>query len=223
MILSTRVPAFARLLSGEKFAHFSIAKRGSTQCILVNACHPIVVLLLLQYVYADDIAAVWDSRVTRAIQARFSDLKLDFSQIKADLKALAITLDIAPLLLVLDSAAKMPMTRKTLSYDMRSFFSKTCLTAAQLPGCDVSVLLADRQIACSSVILRARCPFFEAMFADSDWTAARLGEGRVTIHMEHLKWRPMNMVFRFIHEGLADDLFDYHRKNMLRTRDRSDI
>jgi hypothetical protein len=36
-------------------------------------------------------------------------------------------------------------------------------------------------------------------------------EGRVVIHMEHLKWRPMKLVFKYLHGGKEDDLFDYNR------------
>ncbi len=74
------------------------------------------------------------------------------------------------------------------------------------------LILADKEVSCQSVILRARCPFFEAMFADSDWTLARQNDGNVVIRMDHLKWRPMKLVFKFIHEGKEDDLFDYLRE-----------
>ncbi len=211
VVFTLRVPAIERLLSGAKLERLSVTKSGSSRCIRVSVCHSLVVLLLLQYVYSDDIAAVWDSRVARAVQTRFSHLKLPIAQIKADLKALADILDLAPLSAVLNSAAKMPLTKKTFSHDLQSFFGKTATVALPSPGCDITLVLSDKRVACSSVILRARCPFFEAMFADSDWTAARHGEGNVTVHMEHLKWRPMRLVFRFIHEGQEDDLFDYLR------------
>jgi hypothetical protein len=214
VILSLRVPAFEKLLSGVKVDRFSTTQLSSTRSIVVKACHPLVVLLLLEYIYSDDIAAIWDSRVTRAIQGKFGDLKLPFGQIRADLKHLADILDLAPLSAVLSSNTKMPLPRKTLPYDLHSFFSKTALAASPSAACDVTLILADKQVACSSVILRARCPFFEAMFADSDWTAARHGEGTVTINMEHLRWRPMKLVFKFIDEGMEDDLFDYLRESM---------
>ena len=208
VILTMRVPAIAGLLSGGKLERFSIVRPGS---ITVRACHPIVILLLLQYIYADDITAIWDTRVARAVQTRFPDLRLPIPQIKDDLQALSDILRLSPLSTTLQSAAKVPIVKTTLPSDMQSFFDETGLSTKPSMMCDVKLSLADKEVACSSIILRARCPFFEAMFADSDWTASRHGEGVVTIHMEHLKWRPMQLIFKFIHQGIDDNLFDYLR------------
>lgn len=212
VMLALRVPTFEKLLSGGKLERFSLVNHSRTRSIKVNVCHPLVGLLLLEYIYADDIAAVWDSRVARALQAKFGDLKLPLAQIKADLQALASILDLAPLSAVLASAARLPLPQRTLFRDVQSFFGKTALKTSPSSACDVALVLSDKEVACSSAILRGRCPFFEAMFADSDWTAARHREGTVTIQMGHLKWRPMKLVFRFIHEGLEDGLFDYLRE-----------
>jgi hypothetical protein len=76
-------------------------------------------------------------------------------------------------------------------------------------------VLADREVAANSTLLRARCPFFESMFADRDWTLERRQHGgRVVIRMDHLRWRPMNLVFRYMHEGV-EDLFDYVHQETL--------
>jgi hypothetical protein len=213
IVLSLRVPAFAKILSGGHLDRISTDKTNRS-VISVDVCHPLVVLLLLQYVYSDDVTAIWDSRVARIVQDKFADLKLPIANIRTDLKSLADTLDLAPLSTVLSSAGKTPVPKRTLPHDLQAFFDKTSTATPASAACDVEVVLADKTVACSSVILRARCPFFEAMFADSDWTAARHGngDGRVTIKMEHLKWRAMKLVFKFIHEGLDDDLFDYLRE-----------
>ena len=50
------------------------------------------------------------------------------------------------------------------------------------------------------------------MFGDDDWTSARVEDGTVTVRMDHLRWRPMRLVFRWIHEGDEDELFDYLRE-----------
>jgi hypothetical protein len=210
VILSLRVPAFGQLMSSGKVGRL-VVRKSDPSMIEVDVCHPLVMLLLLQYVYSDDVAAIWDSRVARIILAKFADLKLLIGDIKADLKALADSLDLAPLSAVLSSAGKTTIPRRTLPHDLQAFFVKTSSQPSS-NACDIVLVLADKIVACSSVILRARCPFFEAMFADSDWTVARHGEGKVTIRMEHLRWTPMKLVFKFIHEGLEDDLFDYLRE-----------
>ena len=212
VILALRVPAFERLFSGGRLDSFKMSHQGSIQSVAVAVCHPLVVLLLLQYIYADDVAAVWDARVTRALQEKFADLKLPFAKIKADLTRLAGILDLPPLASVLSSAAKVSLSNRTLPRDLQAFFVKTSTCTPAPSSCDVRLVLSDKEVACSSIILRARCPFFEAMFADSDWTTARLADGKVSIHMEHLKWRPMQLVFKFIHEGTEVGMFDYVRE-----------
>lgn len=211
-ILTLRVPSLGKLIAGGKIDRFSISKTNRS-AIVVQACHPLVVLLLLQYIYSDDIATVWDSRVSRAMQEKFADLKLPHAQIKADLKVLADILGLKPLSIVLDSAGRTPISSRTLPTDVQSFFAQ--IHSAPSASTDVTLVLADsKEVHCSSIILRSRCPFFEAMFADSEWTASRQQgkEGRVVVRMGHLKWRPMKLVFRFLHEGTEDDLFDYLRE-----------
>lgn len=210
IMLSLRVPAFQRLLRGEKVAGLKLS--GSR--IITQARHPIVILLLLQYIYTDEVAAFWDARVARVIQDQFKDLKLAIGDIKADLKSLADALDLHPLSTLLNSASKVAISKHTLSDNLLSFFATTHAALTPPTACDTTLVLADeKQVACSSVLLRSRCPFFEAMFEDRDWTAPRAeDQGRVVIHMEHLKWRPMNLVFKYLHGGKEDDLFDYHRE-----------
>jgi hypothetical protein len=134
------------------------------------------------------------------------------ADIKSDLKSLADTLELQPLSILLDSASKVSMPRRTLSDNLLAFFSKTYAASPPKASCDTTLVLADKEVACSSILLRARCPFFEAMYEDRDWVAPRQGdEGRVVIHMEHLKWRPMKLVFKYLHGGKEDDLFDYNR------------
>lgn len=215
MILSLRSPVLAQLFHGKRVPVDRIRQdKEDGSRWHVDACHPLVVLLLLQYLYTDDVAAIWDSRVARAVQAKFADLGIPHAQVKVDLRALAAVLDLKPLVIVLDSAGKTTMPSSTLPTDMRAFFDSTCATA--IPGkSDVALKLADREVHCSSIILRSRCPFFEAMFADRAWTERRINpkEGTVAIDMKHLKWRPMKLVFRWIHEGDASELFDYLRKS----------
>ena len=216
VILKLRVPKLKCLLEGAIVARFKLASPTShtTTAIDVAASHPLVALLLLQYIYTDDVPAVWDSRVARSLTNAFPDLDLRMGDIKTDLLDLAKALDLEPLITVLGSTAKVSMPKKTLSGDLQSFFSRTSPAATIDPDCDVTLVLADREVACSSVILRARCPFFEAMYEDGEWTTARHegDKGGIVITMDHLKWRPMKLVFKYIHQGLEDDLFDYLRK-----------
>lgn len=212
IMLALRSSTFKRVLRGDKVSGFKVAKAESGLKINLEARHPITIFLLLQYIYADEVAAIWDARVARAVSEKFSDLNLPIGTIKSDLKSLADTLDLQPLSSLLSSASKVPIPTRTLSIDLLSFFSKTYAATPPKASCDTTLVLADKEVSCSSVLLRSRCPFFEAMFEDRDWTAAREDGGRVVVKMEHLKWRPMKLVFKYLHGGKEDDLFDYHRQ-----------
>ncbi|WWC69338.1 uncharacterized protein I206_103276 [Kwoniella pini CBS 10737] len=217
VILTLRIPKFRDLLAGTLQSNLlSWGKYRSSKAINIKACHPLVALLLLQYIYTDDTSAIWDARVARAVQDKFAALNLPIGQIKSDLAGLADDLNLAPLSHVLNSAGKQPISQMTLPTDVYTFFTTTYTTSPSTKNqCDVSLVLADKEISCNSTILRARCPFFEAMFADSDWTSRRKAEGKVTVHMEHMNWASMKLVFRYIHEGAEDDLFDYLHQDTL--------
>ena len=213
LILRLRSPVFENVLDGQKVDGITLV-HGDIPSISLEACHPLVGLLLLQYVYTDEVPAVWDARVTRAIQTRYPDLALPIPQIKADLKRFAEVFGLQPLSAILDSTAKVPIPSKTLARDLSKFLSATLTTSPPSPACEVTLVLEDREVHCSSVLLRARCPFFEAMFEDEDWTRKRQidDHGAITITMDHLRWRPMNLVFKYFHGDLEDDLFDYMRE-----------
>jgi hypothetical protein len=218
IIMSLRSSVFKRFLKGEKAS--GLTKSGSADGtgikVTVTARHPITVFLLLQYIYTDEVAAIWDARVASALQVKFPDQKLMMAHIRADLKSLADTLELQPLSTLLNSASKVSVPRRTLSDDLLSFFSKTYAASPPKKSCDTTLVLADKEVSCSSVLLRSRCPFFEAMYEDRDWTVSREEDGgRVVIKMEHLKWRPMKLVFKYLHGGKEDDLFDYNRESIV--------
>ena len=218
IMLALRSSVFKRVLRGEKVAGFKVEKANPGLRITLEARSPITIFLLLQYIYTDEVAAIWDARVARAVSDKFPDLKLPFGTIKSDLKSLADVLDLQSLSTILNSASKVPIPTRTLSTDLLSFFSKTYAASPPPVSCDTTLLLADKEVSCSSVLLRSRCPFFEAMFEDRDWTANREEDGgRVVVKMEHLKWRPMKLVFKYLHGGMEDDLFDYHRESLSST------
>lgn len=214
VLLSLRSPVFARLLSGGAVEGFTLRpKNEDTYTVDMAAAHPLVPLLLLQYLYSDEVAAIWDSRVVFLLSTKFPDLKLPIAQIKADLRRYAEILELAPLLPVLSLGSKSAIATKTLATDLSAFFARTSTPPSST--CDVVIALEDREVACQSVLLRARVPFFESMFADRDWTLDRRADGKVVVRMDHLRWRPMRLVFRYIHEGVEDDLFDYLHQETL--------
>jgi hypothetical protein len=215
IVLALRSDIFMRVLRGDQVPGLKTSKDSNGTKIHFDVRHPLTIFLLLQYIYTDEVAAVWDARVSRAVKDKFPDLDLPISIIKSDLKLLAETIDLQPLSILLNSASKVPIPTRTLSTHLLTYFAKTYNATPPPASCDTTLVLADKEVSCSSVLLRSRCPFFEAMFGDKDWVAPREDSGRVVIKMEHLKWRPMKLVFKYLHGGKEDDLFDYHRMSAL--------
>jgi hypothetical protein len=209
-IIVQRIPALRKLGSLGNGRIRMIERDGVTR-LEIDGIHHLAVLLLLQYIYTDDIAAIWDARVARRIQEAFPSLKIPIVDVKSDVRDLVQILGIAPLEPILASAGKNASLQRTLSADLAAHF-----TGAQLsPGSEsrIVIQLADRDVHCNALLLRARCPFFESMLDDADWTKARGDDGGIVrIDMRHLKWRPMRLVFRYLYEGIEEELFDYSRE-----------
>lgn len=209
-IVAQRIPAL-RQIGSLANGRIRLSERDGVSRLEIDGVHHFAVLLLLQYIYTDDVAAIWDPRVARRIQEVFGSLKLSIVRIKEDLRDLVEILGITVLEPILASAGKNASGQRTLSEDLAAFF--TVAQASPTRDADIVIQLADREVNCSSILLRARCPFFEAMLDDADWTRARADAGGVVkVDMRHLKWRPMRLVFRYMYEGIEENLFDYSRK-----------
>nr|VWO99799.1 FAD-dependent monooxygenase DEP2 (EC (Depudecin biosynthesis cluster protein 2) [Ganoderma boninense] len=176
-------------------------------------CHPLTVLILLAYLYSDEPLAVWDHRVSHTIQRQLEQLKVKPVQLKAELQALASLLELKALSDVLDAPVKRT-PKPALAADLQRLFSwnqsqgvgdRTRIPLAP----DVGLQLAEREVYCHSVVLRARSPFFAAFFDDKDWTAHRwTPEGTVVVNLKHMKWRAVEPVLKFICTGGDREIFD---------------
>ena len=76
-------------------------------------------------------------------------------------------------------------------------------------GSDVILKFSDSTVYAHSAVLRARSPFFEALFDEPAWTARRWSdEGLVEVNLRHMRWRVMEFVLRWIYEGGGEELFE---------------
>ena len=92
----------------------------------------------------------------------------------------------------------------------------------KLTSPDTILCLKDREVACHSFILQARCPFFEAMLDTArmggGWVASRRNEARaegsseVKIQLKHLSWNHMSLVLDHIYSDGEIELFDHVQK-----------
>ncbi|CDO69783.1 hypothetical protein BN946_scf184766.g28 [Trametes cinnabarina] len=221
VILAARSAVLSRILADGQTArdprsnvsirgHAGNNSQGQSQLTFLG-CHPLSVLILLVYLYSDEPLALWDHRVGHAIQRQLEQVKARPAQIKSELQALASLLDLPALSDILDAPVKR-LPKSTLSHDLQRLFSMNQAEGLRSPhplAADVVIRLADKEVYCHSVILRARSPFFAAFFDDKDWTRKRwTPEGTVVVDLSHLTWRAMDPVMKYLCCGSDKEIFE---------------
>jgi hypothetical protein len=191
-------------------------KRTPVPRLMFSGCHAITALILVNYLYSDELLAIWDRRVADALGSKLKETKVDAAQVKTELQVLAHVLELPFLAHALESPAKRVPAPSLLRDMSRLFdgaqinrdhpgFASTKPRSPLLP--DVILAFSDKEVLCHSVILRARSQFFACFFDDPDWTVNRWApDGTVKVDLKHLDWRIMDYVLRFMCRG-ADDIF----------------
>lgn len=235
IIVGARSSVLRKLLSREKLSATTVAGRGvsleRTAEGLVRVhlpkCEHFTLLLLVHYIYADDIPSVWDTRIGSHVQGLSPTKKLDLVSVRRELAHLAEVLDIQALIPVLSLLTKrIPLP--TLATDLARAFAVTQQLTSDLsvndtPSTsplrpDVILELQDARVGAHQAILRSRSPFFSALFEDPDWTRSRreADSGLLIVNLQHLKPSVMRPVFRFIYEdATAGVLFDYFHQSTI--------
>ncbi|KAF5316733.1 hypothetical protein D9619_006824 [Psilocybe cf. subviscida] len=185
--------------------------------LAVTNCNPLALLILMHYIYSDELLAVWDRRVTTAVADELRRLGTTAVTVKRDVQALAKMLDLPVVLAAMETSVRREPT-PTMAVDMQKLFdaaqihtnhkekSKAASSSPISP--DVILQLADRDVFCHSVVLRARSALFESFFGLDDWSARRWDEnGTVRVNMRHLKWHAMRFVLGFMCAGGDVDMF----------------
>lgn len=217
-VLGARCPA---LLSGSA-VKLDRTEDGLIRIKLEDYLH-LTVLLLLQYLYSDDLPAIWDGRISsRLRETSLSARKLDFARVRTELRTLTVELSLPLLTPALERLTKTPVA-PSLATDMaRAFGAAQRLLPDITPALDsplrpdIVVRLSDRKVAAHACVLRSRSPFFAAMYDDADWTRLRLSaDGVLAVDMRHLAWPVMRLVFRHVYEGAGAELFTYHHQETL--------
>ncbi|KAH9849864.1 hypothetical protein C2E23DRAFT_341162 [Lenzites betulinus] len=220
-ILAARSPVLCQILADHKTVRdprSSItvqghANRGDSRRsrLTFTGCHPLSVLILFVYLYADEPLAVWDHRIGHAVLQQLDQVKAKTVQVKTELQFLAALLDLPMFSDVLEAPVKRT-PKATLARDLQRLFTANQAEGPRvvrpLAG-DVVLQLAEREVYCHSVILRARSPFFAAFFDDKDWTVKRwTPEGTVVVDLTHLNWRAMEPVLKYLCCGGDMEIFD---------------
>ncbi|KAJ9110693.1 hypothetical protein QFC19_001522 [Naganishia cerealis] len=222
-ILINRIPVFATILQGrvptplQNLISANVHDADPLQQeIIFPSSSFLTVLLFLQYVYSDELVAIWDGRIQSRLQAGFGNMSyVEATTIKQELVELAESMQLDHLRAPLASTGKVAIP-PTLSSVWGSFFnSSQTLGTEAYRQCDAVLKLADRKVYVSSLILRARCPTFDAMFEDAEFFEHRRnedGHGHIVIDLSNLKWRSLKLVLRWLHDGNDGEIFDYQRK-----------
>lgn len=175
-----------------------------------NGCHPLSVLIFLHFIYSDDLLAIWDRRVFFTLEQRLHSLRIKPPDIKSELLALARILDLHFLVQALEPPVKR-IPAPSMACAVTDLFNavQRPISKRSILAHDVVLQLADKDVLCHSVILRARSAFFADFFDGDDWTAKRWdAHGVVTIDMKHLKWHVMEYVLWFMCCGGDKEIFD---------------
>ncbi|RDX54165.1 hypothetical protein OH76DRAFT_1398482 [Lentinus brumalis] len=224
VILAARSPILCQVLSEGKVVrdprssltvqgHLNKASSKQLAKLAFTGCHPLSVLIVMVYLYSDDSLAIWDHRIGHAIQRQLEPLKVKVSQVKSELQALASLLELPALADVLEAPVKRT-PKASLAADMQRLFvgNQTGGVGARTRrplAPDVILQVAEREVYCQSVLLRARSPFFAAFFDDRDWTTKRwTADGTVVVNLQHMKWRAMEPVLKYLCCGGDKEIFD---------------
>jgi len=222
-ILVTRSSVLASLLSGQ-----TRVVQDSPSNVTVNAlprrsekyprmallsitgCHAISVLILLYYLYTDEVLAVWDPTVPRDVIDRMRVYgKVNPHEVRSELQVLARILDLPLLGASVQAVSKLALEQSSVNHFSSGFSIMQDRARHRVYKPDVVLELADETVYCHSAVLRARSEFFAAFFDDEDWTRKRwTPEGTVVLDLKHMNWKPMEFVLRYLCAGDDAEMFD---------------
>ena len=193
-----------KVLSGRSETHSRVAS------LTITGCHPISVLILLYYLYSDEVLAVWDPRVPQDVVDRMRVYgKVNPHQVQSELKDLAKILDLPLFVQSLQVVSKLTPEQSLVRDFARAFAAMQDQVMREIHKPDVVLELADKTVYCHSGVLRARSEFFAALFGDEDWTRKRwTPEGTIVVDLRHMNWRPAEFVLRFLCAGEDGEMFD---------------
>ncbi|KAJ4497730.1 hypothetical protein C8R41DRAFT_917118 [Lentinula lateritia] len=214
--VDARTVALSQTISVSSIHDNAIALRSIT----FTNFHPLAVLILLHYIYTDELICIWDRRVSTGIPSLSSLEALEVTptlatQVKSELQNLARTLVLPEMLKAMESVVKRPVT-ETLRTDLATVWnlnnssspSPTLHTSSALAP-DIIIQLAEgRELFAHSTILRTRSVYFDDFLSGEDWSKKRRGHGGVLkVDLRHLKSNAMEYVMKWLCCGQTEGLF----------------
>ena len=190
-------------------------------CLEFNGINTLSLLILLHYLYSDEVLTIWDRRIITSLGSHRLGMKFDANMVKTDLQRLSEVLDLPALQTALQAPVKRP-TVSTLPQHLTSVFERVQpqtgseTKQANVPEAlrpDVVLEFTDKEVWTHSTILRCRSSFFEGLFASDVWTMKRWGDdGVLRLNFRHLNWHVMQYVMRFLVCGADREMFEVLRE-----------
>jgi inhibitor of Bruton tyrosine kinase len=217
VVLAARCPIIEGVLAGLgtvrdqesslclRLVHKQRPTTPSVSRLAVTGCHALSLLILFTYLYTDKLPAIWDRRIAVALDRELHSFKIKPEQINLELQALVRVLNLASLAQIVSSPSKRVLS-PSMAFDMARLLDRTGplthdIRSSMAPlAPDVILQLADTDLFCHSIILRARSAFFADFFDDPDWTANRWDvDGTIKVNMKHMKELVIRLVLRFLY------------------------
>lgn len=187
-VVGSRSPILSEVLTGASNALPFVD--GELQ---FGTSHPFAGLLLVHYLYSDHFPCLWDPRI--ALRLRAMDPTTPIGLIREELQRLAHVLRLPHLARACGAVERIPI-HPSLAHDIQA------LHHSQVFRGDVEIKLSDGYAFAHSTILRARTPFFSALFHDPIWTQHRRQSSAgqpLPIDLQHIPSTLMSPVLEHIY------------------------
>ncbi|PWW80739.1 hypothetical protein C7212DRAFT_160795 [Tuber magnatum] len=157
-------------------------------------------LILLYYVYTDSLVDVWNqTNIHRSRMQHYRAIRSELASISSQigLDHLAKALEVAPH----PSCSMNRDFSNALSGPSRSEFEEST---------DMMIELANGEsVLVHSVIMKARCPFFKALYGSGGrWLMKRREQGIVRVDIKHVSKHAMDMVVNWLYSDWGVEGFD---------------
>ncbi|KAG2151135.1 uncharacterized protein EDB93DRAFT_1141174, partial [Suillus bovinus] len=209
LILAVRCPVLGDMLHTGRPLHdkssgieISLVP-GDTVHIQIIGCHPFTVLILLRYLYSDQLLAIWDLRIGTPFVSQFQTFSVKPVAIKAELQSLARIFNLQLLLKALQSPGKRVPT-PSQSEDFRLLYQRTQLTGRLRHNTkedslapDVALHLADQVVVWSHSVVMV-------------YLSVVIRSGIIDVDLKHLEWADENLLNLLVYfvQGV-DDLLSF--------------
>ncbi|RPB16727.1 hypothetical protein P167DRAFT_499246 [Morchella conica CCBAS932] len=204
VLLIARSPVFRTLLGADpgEIGHFLEFQQnsGSNPRLILKGVDLLTVLNLVYYLYIDTVIDLWHQRGTDAAQTQ------KFKVLRTELAAVASALGLT---LLENSVGRMNYPARSLNKD----FEVALNTHEFVRSTDLIIELAKSEsIRVHSAIMKARCPFFDALYgggADGRWLLGRRGDGEaIKVDMKHVSKPVMEAVVTWLYTDWGPEGFD---------------